>query len=147
MSLSYSNVARACGRGGVDNGKVAPAAFDLRPKERPFGKISVDWVECPYDVEERRTRSGSLARLRERGIARTQMVCFLEVRRIKRIDIAGVRMQVVSNSIGHSQNLDPRRCHCGVAGFSEIDDKLNYRIQLELAIIANLQEVILLTQV
>ena len=47
-------VARGCLRG-VDGEFVAPAAFEPRPgPEKELSQISVDWVECQYDIPERR---------------------------------------------------------------------------------------------
>ena len=58
-------VARGCSEG-YDGNEVTADAFALRPGELKYGRISVDWVECPYVDHPQQSLEGSARRFKKR---------------------------------------------------------------------------------
>ena len=125
-----ASVARACGDG-HDDGVVTAGAFAMRRNEIPLRKISVDWVECPYDSEHNRNEDGSVARLKARGVTRSQPVAFLPVADIHAIRRRDIAVSVIQD--GHGQGAG--RCHSAISGFT--NSLIVFEIQQVLADIAN----------
>ncbi len=131
-------VARACGRG-VDGEFVAPAAFELRSGlEEELLQISVDWVECQYDIPERQNIEGSLLRLKARRL-RPQPVAILPVSDVRRIRQNGQPLDAVE--YGHGVGMS--QCHGAIVGFT--GGPLDLELQNALAELANRGTVVELT--
>lgn len=135
---SSDYVSRACGRRGVEAGVVQAAAFGLRQHktaETEFGKISVDWVECTYDVAEWRNIEGSIRRLKARLIF-SQPVAILPVSGVRSIRRNGHPLDARKD--GH--RVDVMGCHCVIVGFT--GGPLDLELQDALAELANKSSVL-----
>ena len=131
-------VARACGRG-VDGGVVLPAAFELRSGlEEELLQISIDWVECQYDIPERQNIEGSLLRLKARRL-RPQPVAILPVSDVRRIRRNGQPLDAVED--GHGDGVG--QCHSAIIGYT--GEPLDLDFQDALAELANAHAVVELT--
>ena len=123
-------VARGCLRG-ADGKFVAPAAFALRHRfEKELGQISVDWVECQYDIPERQNIEGSLHRFKSR-LNRTQPIAILPVSDVRRIRRNGRPLDAVE--YGHGVGMS--QCHGAIVGFT--GGPLDLEFQNALAELAN----------
>ncbi len=126
-------IARACGSRTDKISGAQAAAFAPRshvPAEITLGKISVDWVECVYDVPERRNVQGSLHRLKERKLG-PQPVAILPVSGVRRIHRNGHALDTIED--GHGD--DVRRCHSAIVGFT--GEPIDLELQDALAKLAN----------
>ena len=129
--------ARGCERG-FDGTFIAAAAFGLRHFEKKLGQISGDWVECKYDVPERRNIEGSLHRLKAMKL-RPQPVAFLRVSGVRHIRRNGQPLDAVED--GHE--LGMTQCHSAIVGFT--GGPLDLEFQVALAGLANKGQIVQLT--
>ena len=124
-------VTRGCSKG-YENGEVTASAFDMRPAERNLLMISVDWVQCPYDVASRQNLEGSANRLRRARVHAPYAILQVEdIRQVRRGDC-----ELDAKEFGNTLNA----CHCGIDGFS--GTSVDLALQLDLAEIANKSPII-----
>ncbi len=104
----------------------------MREIERPFLRISVDWVECPYANESARNIEGSVNRLKRVPVHPPYAVLGAsEIRRVRRGE-----WSLDVREFGSRSNP----CHCGITGFS--GTTVDLELQDELAEIANRSPII-----
>ena len=131
-------VARGCGRG-ADGEFVAPAAFELRSgPEKELLQISVDWVECKYDIPNRQNIEGSIYRLKARGL-RPQPVAILPISDVRHIRRNNLTLDAVEG--GHGSGMS--QCHSAIVRFT--GEALDLELQDALAELANRGDVVKLT--
>ena len=105
------HVARACLRRSYQDGVVLPAAFALRERDR--GRLSTDWVECPYAPASERDQDGARRRMSAALNLRTsEPVTILPVNRVRACAVDDHRLDAVEDWSGRNQ------CHTAIVGFA-----------------------------
>ena len=127
------HIVRGCSKG-HDNGEVTASAFELRKRDRPFPRISVDWVECPYADLIDQTPEGSVKRSKRKKIRGPYAVLsVLDIREAKLKDRV-LDVLEVGDPLGEPS------CHCGITGF--LGGVGDFQLQVHLAKIANRRSLI-----
>ena len=127
------HIVRGCSRG-HDNGEVTASAFELRERDRPFLRISVDWVECPYVDLIDQTPKESVKRSKRKMVRGPYAV--LSVLDIREAKLKDRVLDVLEVGV---QSGEPS-CHCGITGFcGGVGD---YQLQVQLAEVANRRSLI-----
>ena len=125
------HVARGC-LNGCDNGVITATAFAMSKRDIPLKRISVEWIECPYDKMERQNIEGAIARLKERHVTKLQPVAPLGVLEIRAINRSRFSLDVIEAGSG----VGPSSCHSAICGFTGTE-AVDLELQLALAEIAN----------
>lgn len=99
------HVARYCQQSGFKGGQISDANFAPRPRDD--GRLSTNWVECPYVPAGDRSEAGAVARLL-RSLRRNHAedrIAFLRVEAVR-----GIKDERVTLDVREDRH-DANHCH------------------------------------